>query len=289
MKDPAAIQQQWLGKLIEKASNTEWGQKHNFKDITNLFDFSESIKLNDYEALKPYIQRMMMGEKDILWPGRIKWFSKSSGTTNDKSKFIPVSDENLHQCHLKGSHDTIALWLNSNPNTKMFNGKGLVMGGSLKEFSENNETLLGDVSAIMLNNMPFYAKYFHTPSVEIALMSEWESKIEKMAHHIVKENLTSISGVPTWTIVLFRRILELSGKKTYWKFFQILNSTCTVESHLLHTSNSLEVFYHPILYNTVKSIMLRKVSLVRNTQKMTMACFCCSTMVFIMNFYQCLK
>jgi hypothetical protein len=219
MKDPASIQQQWLGKLVARAAETEWGQKHHYKDIKNQSDFARQVALNDYEELKPYINRMMLGEKDILWPGRTKWFSKSSGTTNDKSKFIPVSDENLHQCHLKGSHDTIALWLNSNPNTKMFSGKGLVMGGSLKEFSEFKETLLGDVSAIMLNNMPFYAKYFHSPSVDIALMSEWESKIEKMAHHIIKENMTSISGVPTWTIVLFRRILELSGKNNILEVF----------------------------------------------------------------------
>jgi len=219
MKDPASIQQQWLGKLVASAAETEWGQKHHYKDIKNQSDFARQVALNDYEELKPYINRMMLGEKDILWPGRTKWFSKSSGTTNDKSKFIPVSDENLHQCHLKGSHDTIALWLNSNPNTKMFSGKGLVMGGSLKEFSEFKETLLGDVSAIMLNNMPFYAKYFHSPSVDIALMSEWESKIEKMAHHIIKENMTSISGVPTWTIVLFRRILELSGKNNILEVF----------------------------------------------------------------------
>ncbi len=219
MKDPVSIQKQWMGNLVSRAADTEWGQKYNFKDIKNHSDFSQNMPLSEYEALKPFIQRMMMGEKDILWPGRTKLFSKSSGTTNDKSKFIPVSSENLHQCHLKGSHDTIALWLNSNPNTKMFSGKGLVMGGSLKEFSENKETLLGDVSAIMLNNMPFYAKYFHSPSVDIALMSEWESKIEKMAQHIVKENMTSISGVPTWTIVLFRRILELSGKKNILEVF----------------------------------------------------------------------
>jgi hypothetical protein len=219
MDDPATVQKQWLDKLIGQAIKTEWGQNHHFKDIENRTDFAQSAALNDYDALKPFIQRMMMGEKDILWPGRIKCYSKSSGTTNDKSKFIPVSSENLHQCHLKGSHDTISLWLNSNPKTRMFSGKGLVMGGSLKEYSENKETLIGDVSAIMLNNMPFYAKYFHAPSVDIALMSEWESKIEKMAHHIIKENMTSISGVPTWTIVLFRRILELSGKKNILEIF----------------------------------------------------------------------
>jgi len=219
MKDPVTIQEQWRKKLLHKAGDTEWGKKHQFKDINNHSEYTQCTPISDYEALKPYINRMMLGEKDILWPGRIKWFSKSSGTTNDKSKFIPVSSENLHQCHLKGSHDTISLWFNSNPDTNMFSGKGLVMGGSLKEFSDCKETLVGDVSAIMLNNMPFYAKYFHSPTVDIALMNEWESKIEKMAHHIIKENMTSISGVPTWTIVLFRRILELSGKNNILEVF----------------------------------------------------------------------
>lgn len=220
MKDPAAIQKIWLEKLLKKAKETEWGINHDFKKIFTHSDFSKSSNINDYEVLKPYISRMMLGEKDILWPGRIKWFSKSSGTTNDKSKYIPVSEENLQLCHLKGSHDTISMWYHNNPNTQIFSGgKGLIMGGSLAEFPDYKETLVGDVSAIMLNNIPFYGKYFHTPSIDIALMNEWEAKIEKMAHQVIKENLTSVGGVPTWTIVLFRRILELTGKNNILDVF----------------------------------------------------------------------
>jgi hypothetical protein len=220
MKDPGSIQKVWLERLVNKAKDTQWGKEHDFSSIKTLSDYQKQVPISDYEALKPYIQKMMHGESDILWPGRIKWFSKSSGTTNDKSKFIPVSYENLRQCHLKGSHDTIAMWYNSNPDTQLLsNGKGLIMGGSLQVFAENRDTVIGDVSAIMLNNMPFYGKYFHTPTIDIALMSEWEAKIEKMAHHVIKENLTNVGGVPTWTIVLFRRILELTGKKNILEVF----------------------------------------------------------------------
>jgi len=220
MKDPEAAQKVWFDKLVSKAKDTEWGKTHGFSDINSISDFQQAVPIGDYESLKPHIQKMMHGEADILWPGHIKWFSKSSGTTNDKSKFIPVSYENLQQCHLKGSHDTIALWYSSNPDTQLLsNGKGLIMGGSLQRFAEHPDTVIGDVSAIMLSNMPFYGKYFHTPTIDIALMSEWEAKIERMAHQVIKESLTNVGGVPTWTIILFRRILELTGKKNILEVF----------------------------------------------------------------------
>ena len=220
MKDPSSVQDMWLDILIKKSKNTEWGKNHGFNDKMKSIDFKNAVPLSDYEQLKPHINRMMLGEPDILWPGKINWYSKSSGTTNDKSKFIPVSSENLKHCHHKGSHDTMAMWYHSNPSTALLkNGKGLIMGGSLQNFKENPDTVIGDVSAIMLKNMPFYAKYFHTPSLEIALMNDWESKIDLMAREVMKENVTNIGGVPTWTIVLFRKILELSGKKNILEVF----------------------------------------------------------------------
>ncbi len=170
----------------------------------------------------------MHGEKDILWKGQVKWFSKSSGTTNDKSKYIPVSRENLHQCHLKGSHDALTMWYNSKPYSKiMSNSKGLIMGGSLEYFEPYPDTKVGDVSAIMLHHMPFYGKYFYTPTMEIALMKDWEQKIELMAEMSVKENVTNISGVPTWTIVLFRKMMEITGK-----------------SNMLEVFPNFEIYYH---------------------------------------------
>ena len=220
MKDPSSVQNMWLKTLIERSKNTEWGKNHGYSSKMSPVDFNNAVPVSDYEQLKPQINRMMLGERDILWPGKFNWFSKSSGTTNDKSKFIPVSPENLTLCHHKGSHDTMAMWYHSNPDTALFkNGKGLIMGGSLQNFKDNPETIIGDVSAIMLKNMPFYARYFHTPSLEIALMSDWESKIDLMAREVIKENVTNIGGVPTWTIVLFRKILELTGKKNILEVF----------------------------------------------------------------------
>jgi hypothetical protein len=220
MKDPVHIQQNWFNKLINKAKETKFGKLNHFSSLQNVKEFQKKVPLNDYESLKPFINRMMKGESDVLWPGVISWFSKSSGTTNDKSKFIPVSHENLMQCHIKGSQDSLILWYNSNPDTKLLsNGKGLIMGGSLQKFQDYPKTNIGDISAIMLKHMPFYGKYFHTPGIDIALMSEWEAKIEKIAQTVIKENLTNVGGVPTWTIVLFRRILELTGKKNILEVF----------------------------------------------------------------------
>ena len=163
---------------------------------------------------------MMMGESDVLWKGKVHFFSKSSGTTSDKSKYIPVPHENLIQCHHNGSYDTLSMWYNSTPQTQLFShGKGVVMGGSLQSFDQFPETTIGDVSAIILNNLPFYAKYFHTPNMKVALMSEWESKIDLMAEQISKENITNVGGVPTWTIVLFRKILEITGKSNILEVF----------------------------------------------------------------------
>ena len=212
---PLETQQATFNQLLKGGKHTLFGKEHHFESIQNYQDFQQQIPIRTYEQLQPYIQQMMQGKADILWRGKTKWFSRSSGTTGSKSKYIPVSQENLYQCHLKGGHDMMAAWYHTNPDTKIFSGsKGILMGGEIMPFDTQAKTFVGDVSAIMIKNMPFYAKYFLTPDVHTSLLSDWEEKIEKIAQQAVHQNITNISGVPTWTLLLFRRILELSGKET---------------------------------------------------------------------------
>ncbi|MBI5542084.1 MAG: GH3 auxin-responsive promoter family protein [Bacteroidia bacterium] len=212
-KYPVDVQLEMNYKLLKKARETEFGRKYNFESITSIREFQNRVPLSDYENLTSYISRLRKNEQNILWPSEIKWFAKSSGTTNDKSKFIPVSKEALEDCHFKGGKDIIALFSSQRPNYELFKGKTLGLGGShqINEFS--NESYYGDLSAVLIQNLPFWAEFLRTPNLEIALMDEWESKIEKMAHATIKENVTSIAGVPSWTLVLMKRILELTNKK----------------------------------------------------------------------------
>ena len=217
---PMEVQSDLWKKMIIKNRDTVWGKKYDYRSLKTIQQFQERVPISHYDDLKPYIQRMMKGESDVLWSGKIAWYSKSSGTTSDKSKFIPVSDENLKQCHIMGGRDTMAMWFYHNPDSKLFvRSKGLIMGGSWQRYAEYSNTKIGDISAVMIQNMPFYAKYFHTPSIQIALMDEWEEKIELMAHSAAKANVTNMSGVPTWTIVLLKRILELTGKDHLMELF----------------------------------------------------------------------
>ncbi len=213
MENPEEVQQYWFQKLISQAKNTDWGKSHDYKSIRNHKDFIKRVPVQDYESLKPYIERMMLGEKNVLWTGKTSWFSKSSGTTSDKSKFIPVSNEHHHHCLMKGCRDTLSIYYDNNPNANLFPGKGLVMGGNWERYDACPKTKYGDVSALMLNNMPALAKYFYTPDMKTALMDDWEPKIRRMAEISSKENVTNLGGVPTWTIVLFRTILEMTGKE----------------------------------------------------------------------------
>ncbi len=211
-KYPADVQQETLLHLIEKATCTEWGKKYNYSNIKSISDFQKQVPLQDYDSLKPYIEKQIKGEKHILWPGEIKWFAKSSGTTSDKSKFIPVSAEALEECHFQGGKDTLFTYHHNNPETRMLKGKGLIIGGSQQINNLQNESYFGDLSAILIENMPFYAWMLRTPRASIALMDNWEEKLEKMAEVTSKENVTSISGVPSWTMVLLNHILDISGK-----------------------------------------------------------------------------
>jgi len=227
VKYPNEVQEEWLRKLIAAARYTEWGRKYDYASIKNYREFIERVPLQDYESLKPCINRIKQGEQNILWPTEIKWFAKSSGTTNDKSKFIPVSEEALEECHFKGGKDLLSIYCNNHPETKLFNGKILSLGGSHKINSFSNDSFYGDLSAILIQNLPFWIELFRTPGMAIALMDEWEEKIDRMARITMAEDVTNISGVPSWTLVLLRKILAISGK-----------------NNLLEVWPNLELFIH---------------------------------------------
>jgi hypothetical protein len=211
-KYPFEVQQDVLLKLLEKAKDTEWGIRYRFADIQKTEMFRARLPVVNYEILSPIVQRIMQGEQNILWPTPIKWFAKSSGTTNDKSKFIPVSKEALEDCHYRGGKDILAIYTNLYPESKIFAGKGLTLGGSHQISSINNQAYYGDLSAILIQNLPFWVDFMKTPRQEIALMAEWEQKLDKLAEETFNENVTSISGVPSWMLVLIKHMLNKTGK-----------------------------------------------------------------------------
>ena len=212
--NPLDAQREVLQDLVTSAQYTEFGRKYNFSNLFNVRDFKAAVPIHEYDDMKPYIQRIMKGEQNIIWNTPIYWFAKSSGTTSDKSKFIPVSDESLKDSHYKAVKDVLTMYYQFNPDSELLTGKGLVLGGSHNINPMNNEAQYGDLSAVLLQNSPFWGHWLRTPDLSIALMDEWESKIEKLAESTIKENVTSVSGVPTWTLVLFKRILKITGKKT---------------------------------------------------------------------------
>lgn len=211
IENPIEIQQNLWKRLIREASGTEFGRLYGFDSLRHSDDFKQRIPVHTYETLKPYIQRVMRGEQNVLWPTEIKWFAKSSGTTSDKSKFIPVSFEALDECQFKGARDLMTIYCHNNPGTKIFEGKSLMIGGSHELNKLDKDSYFGDLSAVLMNNLPFWVNLLRTPKPEIALMSNWESKLEKMAQSTLSVDVTSISGVPTWTMVLMNRLIELKG------------------------------------------------------------------------------
>ncbi len=213
-KNPLDAQREVLQDLVTSAQYTEFGRKYNFSDLFNVRDFKAAVPIHDYNDLKPYIERIMNGEQNILWNTPIYWFAKSSGTTSDKSKFIPISEESLEDGHFKASKDVLSMYYQYKPESELLTGKGLLIGGSHNINPVNQEAQYGDLSAVLFQNSPFWAHWLRTPDLTIALMNEWESKIEKIAEATIKVNVTSVSGVPTWTLVLFKRILQITGKKT---------------------------------------------------------------------------
>lgn len=212
LKNPLATQERTLLNLVDKAQNTEWGKAHNFSNISDYNSFRKNVPVTDYETLKPYIHRIMEGEQNVLWPTKIQWFAKSSGTTHDKSKFIPVSPESLEGCHYKAGKDLYAQYLHNFPNNNLFKGKGLVMGGSHDVSKINKNAYYGDLSAVLLENTPWWAGLKRLPSYEAALMEDWEQKIDRIANETLNQKVTHILGVPTWTVVLIQRLFEITGK-----------------------------------------------------------------------------
>jgi hypothetical protein len=212
MQNPVALQREVLQHLVTSAQYTEFGRKYDFSRIFSIREFKKAVPIHEYDDLKPYIQRIMQGEQNILWGTPVNWFAKSSGTTSDKSKFIPVSEESLKDCHYKGAKDVLTMYYNFHPESDLLTGKGLVIGGSHNICQLNDEAHYGDLSALLLQNSPFWATWIRTPELNIALLDEWENKIERLAQGTINENVTSISGVPTWTLILIKRILEISGK-----------------------------------------------------------------------------
>jgi hypothetical protein len=222
-KDPFGVQEQLFQYLIERGRDTEWGKKFNYASIRNTEDFRK-VPVSTYEQIAPYIERIMKGEQNILWDSTISWFSKSSGTTNARSKYIPVSKESLSDTHYRGGKDTLTCFFANNPESEIFSGKSLGIGGSYSPNPFTGEMNCGDVSALIIGNLPKWAEFGRTPSLELALMNEWEAKIEKMAAQVSKDNVTNISAVPTWTVVLLEKILEVTGKKNMlevWPEFNV--------------------------------------------------------------------
>lgn len=211
LKYPNEVQNELLLKLIEKAKNTEIGLKYNFNDIKSYAQFASQVPITTYEENQANIERSRQGENNILWPTSIKWFAQSSGTTNARSKYIPVSPESLEQCHYAASKDLLCMYLNNNPESNLFSGKGLRLGGS-KELYKSNGTVYGDLSAILIDNMPFWAEFSSTPNNDVSLLSDWEIKMQAIVDETIAENVTSLAGVPSWMLVLLNNVLETTGK-----------------------------------------------------------------------------
>lgn len=211
---PVAAQREVLQELVTAAQYTEFGRKYGFSKLFSLREFKKKVPIHEYNDLKPYIERMMNGEENILWNTPVTWFAKSSGTTSDKSKFIPISEESLHDNHYKASKDLLSNYYKNFPSSDLLTGKGLVVGGSHQISKVNEEIQYGDLSAVLMQNSPFWGQWIRTPELSVALLDEWEEKIEKLAQVTAEENVTSLAGVPTWTLLLLKRILEIKGKTT---------------------------------------------------------------------------
>lgn len=211
INEPEVVQQSLFKTIIASTAQTEFGKTHNFHQIKDYQGFIKNVPLQEYETIKPYIERMMMGERDVLTNGVVKHFAKSSGTTNDKSKYIPTPDVFIQKCHIRSTWDVMTLHYHRFPDAKIFLGRGLVMGGSKEPFPQNPSTIIGDVSALMLSNFPFVGKPFHLPDLETALLANWDEKIERMARQIAYSDMRMLGGVPTWTFVLLRRVMEMRG------------------------------------------------------------------------------
>lgn len=208
------LQRLVLQRLVERARSTEWGRQHKYADVRCYADFFQAVPLGDYDSHKDYIQRMRQGERNVLWPGKVRWYAKSSGTTNDKSKFIPVSRDGLKRIHFAGGTDTVACYLKRHPESRIFSGKSLILGGSHAPNLNTPHSLVGDLSAILIENVPKVVERVRVPHKEVALMEDFERKRDLIAHEAVGENVSTLSGVPSWMLSVLSRVLEISGKST---------------------------------------------------------------------------
>ncbi len=221
IKYPDEVQQEVMRQLLHIAEDTEVGRTYDFDSINSYQTFKERLPVLSYEETEPMIERTRRGEQNVFWPTAIKWFAKSSGTTNAKSKFIPVSAEALEDCHYKSGKDLLCLYLNNNENSQLFTGKSLRLGGS-KELYEDNGSFFGDLSAILIDNMPFWAELSSTPSNKVSLMSQWETKMGAIIKESIQENVTSLAGVPSWMLVLLNNVLEETGHKNLFQIWENL-------------------------------------------------------------------
>lgn len=212
VKFPIKTQKELLKYLIKKSENTIWGKKHNFKEIKTYKDFNKNVPVQGYEDIKLNIDLIKKGTKNLFWPTKIFSFAKSSGTTGDKSKYIPITKESLNKCHLRAGQDLLSIYVNNFPKTKIFSGKSLMIGGS-NEIERKSKISSGDLSSILIDNLPIWTQLISTPKKEIALLSNWEEKIEKIISEVIYKDVRSISGVPSWTILLLEKILEKTKKK----------------------------------------------------------------------------
>lgn len=226
-KHPHDAQLEVFFDLLHEARDTEFGKEYDFRSIRSEKEFKDRVPIRQYEDFAPYVERLRQGEKNLLWPGDIKWFAKSSGTTNDKSKFIPVSKQSLEDVHFRGAKDVFALYLKNNPDSGVLFGKTLTLGGSHRVNNFSNKSYYGDLSAILIENTPFWSDFIRIPPSEIALIEEFDEKVEKIIQESLDENVTSLAGVPSWYLVLLKRVLEHTGK-----------------SNILEVWPNLEVFIH---------------------------------------------
>ena len=213
-RHPEEVQLKTLRDLLKQASATEWGRRYSYAASGSYETFHASVPLQTYEMAQPWIERARSGEKDILWPGNTVWFARSSGTTNDKSKFIPVTTKALTHNHFRGAEDILALYLDQNSQSRLFSGKTMTLGGSHKIDADHSGSHYGDLSAIMIQNLKDWAGYFRTPSKEIALIPEWEKKLEAICKSVLKERVTAFAGVPSWNLNLMKHLLAHTGKSS---------------------------------------------------------------------------
>ncbi len=226
-KYPVETQRDSLFSLLSRSSRTEWGKKYDYKSVTTIKDYQSRVPVQTYEELIPWVERLGNGEPDLLWPGIIEWFAKSSGTTSAKSKFIPLTREALNDCHYRAGKDVLLIYAQNYPKTRIFTGRALTLGGSHRIDRFSSKALTGDLSAILIENAPSWVDLIRTPGKKVALTEDFEKKLELIARITIKQNVTSLSGVPSWYLTLIKYLLSYTGK-----------------SNLLDLWPELEVFFH---------------------------------------------